>query len=189
MEPILLDVPDEIVTERLLLRVPRAGDSDLIFPAVLESLAELSPWMKWVYPQAEKAKIEEWARKCAAGFVLRNEFLFSLYLPGTQTCLGSCGLFRVNWDVPWMEIGYWLRTPYCGKGLMAEAVNAVTAYAFEHLKAERVELRCDDRNVRSAAVATRCGYALEGTLHNDSRTPQGMLRSTRIYAKLRAPLT
>jgi len=47
-----------------------------------------------------------------------------------------------------------------------------------------VEIRCDAENIRSAAVAKRCGFLLEGILRHDSVAVDGGLRSTMIYSKL-----
>ncbi len=47
MEPLLLDFPTELTTDRLTLRQPRAGDGAVIFPTVAASLAELKRWMPW----------------------------------------------------------------------------------------------------------------------------------------------
>ncbi|MDZ7704324.1 MAG: GNAT family N-acetyltransferase [Trueperaceae bacterium] len=89
--------------------------------------------------------------------------------------------------MPKLEVGYWLRSGYTGSGLMSEAVRALSRAAVEGLEPARLEIRVDDRNVRSAHVAERCGYRLEGTLEHDGRDPREDLRSTRIYA-LTAPL-
>jgi RimJ/RimL family protein N-acetyltransferase len=51
------------------------------------------------------------------------------------------------------------------------------------LKARRIEIRCDARNTRSAAVAERAGYTLEARLHHDTRAPDGSLRDTLVYVK------
>ena len=82
------------------------------------------------------------------------------------------------------EIGYWLRTPHCGKGYMNEAVAAIERMCFELFKAARMEIRCDARNVRSRRVAERAGYTLEGILRHQERAPDGELRDTCVYAKL-----
>jgi hypothetical protein len=42
--PILINVPAEIETPRLLLRCPRAGDGVVVHEAVVESLQELRAW-------------------------------------------------------------------------------------------------------------------------------------------------
>jgi RimJ/RimL family protein N-acetyltransferase len=53
---------------------------------------------------------------------------------------------------------------------------------FENLGANRIEIRCDDRNERSARVAERLGFKLDGTLRCDSRGMDKVLRGTRIYS-------
>ena len=184
-KPILLDVPEQLTTERMVLRVPRPGDSKYIWPAVVESQTELAQWMPWAYPKALEEGVEEFCRRAASNFVLREQFHYSLYLKDdTHTCIGTCGMPRMNWKVPMFEIGYWLRTPYCGKGYMNEAVRAVERICFEVFKAERIEIRCDARNERSRRVAERAGYTLEGILHRDDRAPAGELRDTCVYAKV-----
>ena len=47
MDNILRDIPNSFESERLLLRSPRPGDGAMVNAAVLDSLAELRPWMVW----------------------------------------------------------------------------------------------------------------------------------------------
>lgn len=47
MNPILLDFPDSLESERLIIRCPRAGDGAMINAAIVESFAELTRWMPW----------------------------------------------------------------------------------------------------------------------------------------------
>jgi len=68
---------------------------------------------------------------------------------------------------------------------MTEAVEAIFGFAVRELAANRVEIRCDERNVRSAAVAERLGFPLEGVLRSDARATDGSLRNTKVYAKVR----
>ena len=89
-----------------------------------------------------------------------------------------------DWSVPSFEIGYWLRSSTVGKGYITEAVEALTQAAFQHLHAERIIIRCDSRNVRSARVAERAGYTLEATLRRDARAPDGSLRDTLQFVRL-----
>jgi RimJ/RimL family protein N-acetyltransferase len=99
--------------------------------------------------------------------------------------MGS-GLHRIDWQAGNFMIGYWVRTKFMGQGFVTEAVNGITDFAFKHLHANRVEIRCDAQNIRSAAVAKRCGYLLEGILRHDSVDVTGELRSTMIFSKLSA---
>jgi RimJ/RimL family protein N-acetyltransferase len=98
--------------------------------------------------------------------------------------LGGCGLHCIDWNVRRFEIGYWRRTS-AGPGLIDEAVQALTRFAFDELRAQRVEIRMDARNDASRRVAERNGYTFEGVLRADSLTPSGEPRDTRLYARVR----
>jgi RimJ/RimL family protein N-acetyltransferase len=183
-KPILLDFPDEIITERLHLRAPRPGDGALVHPVVLANQEHLKPWMPWAaeIPTAEEyeALVREWQIK----FMRREELPFLLFWRDTGAYIGGSGMHNIKWDVPKFEIGYWLAQEFVGQGIMLEAVQAITTFLFGTLGAKRVEIRCDVNNERSAAVARRAGYALEGTLINSGRhhlTQQ--LRGSYIFAK------
>ncbi len=87
--------------------------------------------------------------------------------------------------MPKFEIGYWCRTRITSHGYITEAVTRISAFAFDALGARRVEIRCDPRNFRSARVAERAGFTLEGTIRNNEVGTDGKLRDTRIYASIR----
>ena len=184
MNPILLDFPDTFETERLTIRAPRPGDAPQIVEAVIESLNELRPWMPWAKEAPTLDGQIERLRRAAARWMTREDLLLHLYLKGTDTWVGGSGLHRINWESRKFESGYWVRTKFAGRGFVTEAVNAITAFAFTHLQANRVEIRCDAKNTRSAAVAKRCGFLLEGTLRHDSLGVDGDLRDTLIFSKI-----
>ncbi len=76
-----------------------------------------------------------------------------------------------------------VRSTLAKQGIIKEAVNAVTKYAFDVLRAKRVEIRCDTENVRSKKVCERLGFELEGTLRqNDLKCHGGGPRDTHVYA-------
>lgn len=187
-EPIMLDVPSEMETERLLMRCPRSGDGVRINVAVRASATEVGRWMPWAVPTPEPAATEKWCREAAAKFLAREQFHFTLNLKDDDTFIGNCGIHRIVWDVPLVEIGYWLATSHCGRGYMTEAVAQLVCFAFERLEANRIEIRCDAQNDRSARVAERLGFALDGVLRCDARGVEKELRNTRIYSKVRADL-
>ena len=58
--------------------------------------------------------------------------------------------------------------------------------AFDQLHAERVEIRCDARNPRSAAVPRRLGFVHEATLRRARRTVDNELADTLVFALTRA---
>lgn len=183
---LLIDVPDEIRTERLILRVPGAGDGPTICAAVRESLDRLRPWMPWAQAEPTAAANEAYARQARVQFLLREVLDYHGYLAASPTrFVLAGGLHHIDWTVPRLEVGYWVHTAFEGQGYVREAVAAFTRLAFETLGAARLEIRCDANNVRSAAVARAVGYSREGVLRQHERRPDGSLRDTVVFARVR----
>lgn len=184
--PILFDIPDSFESERLVLRAPRPGDGEALNAAVIESLAELRPWMPWAMQAPTLADSEEYVRRSAVKYAAREDLPLLLWCKATGALVGGSGMHRIDWEVPAVEIGYWVRTSRAGQGYITEAVNAITTFAFDVIGAHRVEIRCDEHNERSAAVARRAGFELEGILRNEARQHLSLeLRNTMIFAKVR----
>jgi len=186
-EPILIDLPASIETERLLMRPPRTGDGTMLHLAVVESLTELRRFLAslpWVAAEQTVESAEVYCRTAQANFLARKDLPFLLFEKTTGQIVGAAGLHRTVWATPKTEIGYWGRVSRAGNGFISEAVAALTAYAFANLHAVRVEIITDAENDASRRVAERCQFVLEGTLRNERRAPDGSLRSTCIYARL-----
>jgi RimJ/RimL family protein N-acetyltransferase len=150
--------------------------------AVVASNKELAKYMPWANPTPSVNDTEEWCRQAHAKFIKREQFHYHFYLKGTDTFVGTLGLFNIGWDVPKAEVGYWVHTEHSGKGFMTEAVRAMVTMCFGTLKFERLEIRCEEGNERSAKVAERCGFKFEAKLRNYARTVDGMLRDDRLYS-------
>ncbi len=185
IKPILLNFPHEFETERLYVRCPLPGDGLALNVAISESQAELKPWMPFADPLPSIEQSEENVRQSHVKFLLREDLRLHLFDKMTRKFLGSSGLHRMNWSIGRFEIGYWIRTSETGRGYVTEAVNGVVEFASEHLKATRLEIRCDPRNVRSRMVAERAGFHLEATLLGDDPDMDGKPSDTLVFAKLR----
>jgi ribosomal-protein-serine acetyltransferase len=181
-DPLLLDLPAQILTERLSIAPPAPGDGPLLNRAIAESFAELHEWMPWAARMPTVEESERFVREAAANYLRRSDLPLFLRDRSSLEFIGASGLHRIDWSVPRFEIGYWCRTSRVGRGYIGEAVVAITRFAFDVLRAERVEIRTDTANTRSWRIAERLGFTLEGVLRRDTRTPQGELRDTRVYA-------
>lgn len=184
INPILLDIPTELTSERLLIRAARPGDGPALNAAVVESLETLRPWMPWAQSAPSLDDSESYAREAAAKFALREDLPLLLFRREDGLFVGGSGLHHIDWTVPRFEIGYWVRASLQGQGYITEAVRRLTDFAFEALYAQRIEIRCDALNTRSAAVAKRCGYMLEARFRRHSRGVDGRLRDTLVYAMI-----
>jgi RimJ/RimL family protein N-acetyltransferase len=186
VDPVILQIPSLLETARLVLRVPQPGDGTVVHRSVLDSLPELKPWMPWAIDDYGAKDAEAFCRRSAGEFHARTRLTYLLMLRNEEH-VGTCSLHDIKWDVPRFEIGYWLRTGFTGRGYMTEAVEALVLMAIDKLGAQRLEIRADTENIQSWRVAERCGFTHEGTFARDFRYPDGRLRDTRVYAKVREP--
>lgn len=188
MEPILAEVPTELTAHRLHLRIPRIADAPALAAAVRASLPELKPWLPWATDKYDNAESDGWIRRTIARSIAREGATYGIFDVATGDALGGVGAETIDWKVRKCEIGYWIRTEVAGRGLMREAVTAVVK-AFEQLGLRRIQLRCDPRNLRSAAVARRCGFQHEGTLREDGIDANGVRTSTMVFSRLMGDVT
>lgn len=168
--------------ERVLLRGYQEGDAQDFFDAVVESRERLRPWEDWPDKCQELEVARAWLREDIARWLLREEMQIGIWSLETQLFIGNIMLRPHNWQIPFFEIGYWLRTSAEGKGYMSEAVQLLRDFAFAELGARRVMLRIDERNARSIAVAERLHFRREGILRNQEIAADGRLRNMIIFA-------
>ncbi|HTG68621.1 MAG TPA: GNAT family N-acetyltransferase [Candidatus Udaeobacter sp.] len=183
--PLLLSIPESFESNRLLIRAPLWGDGIKLNEAVIASRDELKPWMPWAQtiPTVEESEVV--VRRARLKYLERTDLMLLLISKETGQLIGSSGLHRIDWQSRKFEIGYWVRSAFSGKGYITEAAEAITNFAVQELKANRVEIRCDSRNTRSARVAERLGYTLEGILRNEKCAVDGSLRDTMVFSKVR----
>lgn len=184
MKRILLEFPQGLTTQRLLIRMPQFGDGKKIYESLNYSRNELKKWLQFATLEQTEDDVEEEVRQAHIRFLNRTELRMYIFERNTGAFIGSSGFHNINFKVPRFEIGYWLDSRYTGKGYMTEAVDALTSFAFQELNANRVEIRCDPLNVKSKAIPERLGFILEGVLKNEALSIDGLhLTDTMIFAK------
>ena len=169
MPGLIQQLPESFESDRLMLRVPRPGDGQILFEAMNESIDRLKPWFPWAQKLASTEEQEQFVRLQYAKFIQNEDMMLLFFLKETGKLIGCGGLHFRGPEVPKYEIGYWVRTGFEGKGFISEAVAAITRFGFEEAHAQRIFIRCDVQNVRSQAVAKRAGYIYEGTFRNFER--------------------
>jgi RimJ/RimL family protein N-acetyltransferase len=183
---LLNQLPEQLLTPRLLIRVAKPGDGEVFNAAILDSLARLAPWLGWVTPAPTVAESELSCQHAYARFLLDEDLMALFFLRDGGQLVGGSGLHNADWTLRQFEIGYWGRSGYAGSGLITEGVRALADYALDNLGAIRVYLTTDEQNSASWQLAERAGFQLEGTLRNERRNLAGALRNTRVYARVSA---
>lgn len=181
--PVRPAFPEMMETARLLIRAPREGEGAEVNAAIRETYTELHEWMEWASYLPEVEETEQRRLQARAKFLAGEDFSVQAHLKTTGALALCAGLHPRDWNVPKFEIGYWCRAAYQGSGYVTETVCALTRIALEVFGANRIEIRCDARNLRSRRVAECAGYTLEATLKNDVIAPDGKLRDTLIYVQ------
>lgn len=180
----LIPLFEELRGERVLVRPYCESDAQALFEAMEESRKHLRPWLPFADEHRSIEEARDWIIHQMAQWLLRENLIMSLWDKVTARYLGGTGLHPLNWEIGKFEIGYWLRASAAGHGYMTEAVKLLTDYAFTQLSANRVQIRCDERNIRSAAIPRRLGFVQEARLRNDQLAPDGSLRTTLLFAQI-----
>ncbi len=180
----LIPLFDELQGERVIVRPYHREDAQALYEAVAESRDHLRPWLPFADEHQSVEESLDWIIHQEANWLLREVLSLSVWERVSGSFLGGTGVHIHNWETRSFETGYWLRASATGRGYMTEATRLVTDYLFNELAATRVEIRCDERNLASAAIARRLGYFQEGRLRNHGPAPDGTLRTTLIFSMI-----
>lgn len=145
-------------TERLTLRPYAAADVPVIqriFPQ-WELIRWLHAGIPWPYP-ADGAATN--MAQCLERRARDERFFWAITLKGDDTLIGRIDLWPFDGETRDMR-GFWLDPAHQGRGLMTEAADAVTDYAFEVLDWPFLYLTNATANRASARVKEKQGAEL-----------------------------
>jgi RimJ/RimL family protein N-acetyltransferase len=155
----MLNPPELIETERLLLRVPVMEDA----AAMLESYArdpEVTRYLAWK-PLQSLEEAEKAIRSRVEGWRKGISFSWTILLKEGGALAGTISLrpqgMRLN-------MGFVVARRYWGRGYTTEAARPVVEWALGEPGVYRVSAVCDVENLPSARVLEKIGMQLEGTL-------------------------
>jgi [ribosomal protein S5]-alanine N-acetyltransferase len=81
-------------------------------------------------------------------------------------------------------VGYWLGEQFWGRGVMTEALAAVTDLCFDNFPLRRISAEVFANNPASARVLEKAGFIFEGRLKNNV-LKDGELLDSLVYARTR----
>jgi len=88
---------------------------------------------------------------------------------------------HVDVDRQSAEIGYWLAEPFWGRGIVTDALKAVTQFAIDHADVTRIYAVPFASNAASCRVLEKAGYVLEARLRR-SAIKEGVIIDQFQYA-------
>jgi ribosomal-protein-serine acetyltransferase len=166
-------LPERIEGDGLVLRRWRVEDAELLHEAVVDSVEHLRPWMPWIADEPMSVEqrrqlIQGWERDWEGG----GDVVLAIVRGGVVA--GGSGLHRRRGPDA-LEIGYWLRPGFVGRGIVTTAARLLTTAAFGVVGIERVEIWHEPANTSSGAVPARLGFTAVGEIDGDRvwRTTRG----------------
>jgi RimJ/RimL family protein N-acetyltransferase len=137
MHRLLMNIPTQLETERLILRCYAAGDGKWYYPMSIKNKDHLARFEST--NAVMRIKSEEDAeivvRDFGVAWAARDCFFLGAFGKATGEFVAQVYVGPVNWDLPEFEIGYFVDKDYEGKGFVIEAVNGTLKFLFEHLSA------------------------------------------------------
>ena len=160
---------------RLVKLDPTVENAERLLSVINDNREFLGEFLEWVdgYSTADKtlANIEKsfGDDKCAYFIMVGDDIVGKIGFVDTDDNMG--------------EISYWLAHGFNGRGIMTRALNKLTEMGFVNMGLQRVQLTLDKQNIRSAAVALRCGYDCEGVLRKYF-VLRGQPRDMKMFSKV-----
>lgn len=148
-----------------MVRTYRDDDVPLLFAAVRESIAEVSPWLPWCHENYSIKESREFILSRQTAAQGDEHYSFAVFHKNDpRRLLGGVGLNFINRVHQFGNLGYWARTSEVRKGVASRAARLVAQFGFDQLGLQRIEIVAAVPNVASQRVAEKIGAVREGIL-------------------------
>lgn len=151
-----------LIDNDLQLRSLQPEDAPELFRAIEESRQHLRPWLAWVAGHTKPEHSQQFIQ-----IMLQQQHEqrgLALGLFSGKTLIGEVGMHDWDQTLKKAHIGYWLCKDSEGKGILHSCLTRFIDFLFEKAALNKVEIQFSPANKRSARVAERLGFKVEGVL-------------------------
>jgi ribosomal-protein-alanine N-acetyltransferase len=160
--------PEQIVTERLVLRKPRMDDASAVFEGWAK-YPEVTRFLTW-HPHANVEQTEALMKRSIDAWGGDTNFRYLLEIKNSANLAGMIEL-RLEKEPFKISFGYTGAYTQWGKGYMTEASRACIQWALQQPVVYRVYATVDIENIPSQRVLEKAGMQREGLLRKESLHP------------------
>ena len=148
------------IDENLELRFTSEKYAEELSLIVKEDFDYLQEWLPWATEDYSIQTAREFVKRNLEGFA-KNEFpSFFIFL--NNELVGGIGFNNVDNFNKNVEIGYWLRNTFQGKGIVTKCCQKLIAFGFNEMNFNRIVIRCATENLKSQGIPKRLGFTKEG---------------------------
>ena len=172
-----------IETHRLSLRPFREEDAQDMYDnwASDPEVTRFLTWPTHTGVEVSRAVLKSWISRYADG----GYFNWAIEWKEKGAVIGNISVVRYTEETESAEIGYCMSRAYWGRGIMPEALRAVTDYLFDTAGVNRVTACHDANNPKSGRVMQKAGLKFEGIMRGAGKNNTGICDEVR-YGLLRS---
>lgn len=154
-----------LIDDNLLLRTLQPDDAEELFKAVDASREHLRPWLPWVDMTRKPEHSLQFIQQSRTR--QQNQEGITLGIIYNQKIIGSVGMHDWDHNLKKAQLGYWIAKDYEGKGIVNAGLKSFIDFLFNKAGLNKVEIQFIVANKKSAAVAERIGFKVEGIIRQN----------------------
>jgi ribosomal-protein-serine acetyltransferase len=155
---------------RIALRPYQAADLPAVHAAIVESRADVGPWLPDLLGAVDSDNLQKWFEAQASDRLLGASYHCAIVAVPDGAFLGGCGLTNLNRRHRFANLYYWVRSSAARRGVASAAARQLARLGFDELGLQRVEIVVDCNNLPSLRAAEKTGARREAVLRNRLRT-------------------
>ena len=153
--------------------------ADLLAASQHGEIWEYLPFGPYKTVDEWRAAIQRWHEQAEQG----SSMSFVIVRRSDERAVGMTAYIDIHSKDRWLEIGgTWLMPEVWRTPINTECKYLLLRHAFETLGCVRVQLKTDERNVRSQRAIERLGAVKEGVLRKYQKNDQDYHRNTVMYS-------
>ncbi len=147
---------------KVTLRPPKLDDYEDWSGLRLVSRKFLEPWEpSWDDQELTRESFRNRIRRYQE--LRKDDLAYPFFIFRDDKIVGAITLSNLRRGVAQMgTLGYWIGSAHARQGLMSEAIEIITIYAFRELRLHRLEAACLPRNIASIGLLEKLGFEREG---------------------------
>ncbi|MFI5195901.1 MAG: GNAT family N-acetyltransferase [Chitinophagales bacterium] len=150
------------IDNNTLLRSYNADDASALFNVVNASRKHLHTWLDWVDKTTKEEHSLQFIQQSLHHLETQEGLALGIFYNGR--IIGGIGMHHWEQLTKRAQVGYWISKEYEGKGIMNKCMVKFIGFLFEKIGLNKVEIHFLPGNKRSAKVAERLGFKIEGVI-------------------------
>jgi RimJ/RimL family protein N-acetyltransferase len=168
---------------KVILRPLQVEDEN----ALQEIAKEKELWMYGLSDLSKPGELKSYIQKAIRNREEGNCAVWTIIDKASNRIAGCTRLGEISWKDERGQIGWtWIGRDFQGSGLNKAMKFLILEYGFNILNLNRIELKADERNLRSRKAIKGIGAKEEGTLRRHMKIHDGYIRNTVFYSILKS---